>query len=67
MFKFVALKDFYSPEFKSQYVEGLTYTVRPGNDKLAAAFKDWEAVGRVKRVEGQIKVEAKVSAVGKVN
>ena len=66
MFKFVALKDFYSPEFKSQYVEGLKYTVRSGNDKLATCFTKWEAEGKVRRVVGSVQIKAEVKAVGKV-
>jgi hypothetical protein len=40
--KFKALKTFTSREFQgSQYVEGLTYTIREGNAKLAEMAQKW--------------------------
>lgn len=66
MFQFEVLTGFFSPEFKSEYVEGLKYTVRSGNDKLAACFTKWEAEGKVRRVVGSVQIKAEVKAVGKV-
>lgn len=44
---FVALTDFSSDEFKSQYLKGMSYKVRPGNEKLAKAVEQWIADGKV--------------------
>lgn len=34
--QFTALKDFHSPELKSDYVAGLSYTLKPANDPAIA-------------------------------
>ena len=47
-FHFSPLKDFQSKEFKSTYCKGLVYTVRDGNDKLAAAVQTWLKEGKVR-------------------
>jgi hypothetical protein len=44
--RFIVTKDFYSDEFRSQYIAGLKYTVREGNDKLAAALEKWVVEGK---------------------
>ena len=38
---FKPTETFFSPEMNSEYVEGLTYTVRPGNEKLAKQVAKW--------------------------
>lgn len=45
--KFVPTVDFWSDEMKSQYCKGLSYTVRAGNDRLAAEVAKWRAEGKV--------------------
>jgi hypothetical protein len=65
MRSFVALRNFYSPEIKSGYVEGLSYTILPGNRYLGA-------LAEVRALEGKIEFihrlnEAKLYGIGKVN
>ncbi len=62
--QFVALKTFFSSEFKSEYVEGLTYTIRPGNDKLAELATKWAEEGKI--AFGGIVTEGKVGGTGDV-
>jgi hypothetical protein len=45
--RFRALKTFESPDLKSTYVKGMTYTVRDGNDLLAVFAEDWVQEGLV--------------------
>lgn len=49
--RFTALKQFEWRDEKgkliAQYVPGLSYTVRPGNDKLAAKIPEWIEEGKV--------------------
>jgi hypothetical protein len=45
---FVANQDFFSEEMQSAYTKGLRYTVREGNNKLAAEVAKWTARGLVK-------------------
>lgn len=45
--RFVPLQDFFSPETASQYVKGMSYRVRPGNDGLARLARRWLAEGKV--------------------
>ena len=45
--QFTPKHDFWSEEMKSQYVAGLTYTIRPGNAKLAEAVGQWIDQGKV--------------------
>lgn len=47
MLQFVALVDFHSEETRSQYVKGLSYKVRPGNEKLRALAEQWQRDGKV--------------------
>jgi hypothetical protein len=47
MRRFTALKDFHSDVFRCDYCAGLSYTVRDGNDKLAAEASKWEAEGLI--------------------
>lgn len=46
-FVFTPTKDFESAEFRSVYLKGMSYTVRPGNTKLQAAVTEWLADGSV--------------------
>ena len=45
--KFTPLVTFKSPETESMYVEGLSYTVRPGNKRLARLVERWLKEGKV--------------------
>ena len=47
MIQFTPTRDFPSPEMRSLYLKGLTYTVRPGNAKLAYYVKEWLEAGLV--------------------
>lgn len=47
MLRFKATQDFFCKELNSHYVAGMSYTVRPGNDKLAALVKIWLGEGKV--------------------
>ena len=40
-------KNFFSQQFKSEYIAGLTYTVRSGNADLDTAVQEWAHNGRV--------------------
>ena len=40
-------EDFFSEAFGSQYCKGLTYTLKPGNDRLARYLAEWVAKGMV--------------------
>ena len=45
--QFRCVKDFWSPEFKSQYVADGVYSLREGNDRLAKALPAWVKAGKV--------------------
>lgn len=45
--KFTALKDFWDEELKSQYCEGLSYTVRPKDDLLRSKIQGWLDEGKI--------------------
>ena len=69
MERFVANEDFYSPEFKSHYVKGLSYTIRTGNQKLFDIVHDkWIGEGKVSLFVSGIPQPgvARVSGVGVV-
>lgn len=42
---FTPKSDFWSPEFKSQYIAGLIYTIR--NERLRDIAETWKAEGRI--------------------
>lgn len=44
---FLALSTFYSPEFKSTYAQGLTYTIKHGNRYLNALAEVWKVEGKI--------------------
>lgn len=65
--QFTPLKNFASPELRSEYSVGLSYTVRPGNTKLAALVEKWLAEGKVRLGTPDAPLDkAKVSGAGKV-
>jgi hypothetical protein len=41
MIDFTAIEDFYSEELESYYVKGLSYTARPGDEKLKTLLPFW--------------------------
>lgn len=45
--KFTPTQDFYDADLQSEYLVGFTYTVRSGNDHLAAKVDEWRAAGLV--------------------
>lgn len=45
---FIPNKDFFSETFRSQYVDGLPYTIAPDNHRLYAEAKQWEMAGLVR-------------------
>ncbi len=47
LYKFRALKEFWSEEFKSLYYVGGVYSVRDGNEKLALAVTRWVSEDKV--------------------
>jgi hypothetical protein len=47
MIRFTANADFHSDETHSDYVAGLSYTVRAGNTKLLELMRKWLAEGKV--------------------
>ncbi len=55
--RFTALEDFYSPELKSSYVKGLSYTVRPGDVLLVKLVPTWIDEGKVELGGPEAKIE----------
>lgn len=45
--QFTPNEDFLSDETKSQYLKGMTYTVRPGNEALSKLVMKWIKDGKV--------------------
>lgn len=45
---FTPTKNFASEELKSEYVEGMSYNIREGNDKLIDLVAEWHEAGLVK-------------------
>lgn len=64
--RFKAKQDFFSDELKSQYVEGMSYTVRPGNTLLAGLAAEWKDDGRIEWID-QATPEAQVGGTGMVS
>ncbi len=48
LYQFIPQCTWWDENFESVYMEGLSYFVREGNDKLHAAVQDWKALGMVK-------------------
>lgn len=46
--KFTPTQDFHDADLQSEYLVGFTYTVRSGNDRLAAKVAKWIEAGLVK-------------------
>ena len=70
MYQFTCLNSFHSDETLSEYVEGLTYTVKDGNTKLHDLVqKKWLPAGKV-RLGGVVtapdETRAKISGKGAV-
>jgi hypothetical protein len=53
MIVFTARKDFFSPETRSQYVNGLSYTARPDDRTLIGLLEKWLDEGKIE-LGGQI-------------
>lgn len=65
--QFTPLKDFTSEELRSVYCAGLSYTIRPGNKKLAELVQVWLKEGKVRLGPPDVPMEsAKVSGEGTV-
>jgi len=47
---FIPLQDFSSPELESDYITGLCYTARSGDDLLLSLIPVWVAESKVKLV-----------------
>ena len=60
---FVALQTFTAQETRSHYVEGLSYTVRPGNRYLNALAEVWALEGKVRFIHNSPKSALKGTAV----
>lgn len=63
--QFSPTQDFACEELRSEYVTGLVYTIKPGNDVLAKHATQWLAEGKVKLVSGP-KPVAQVKGAGVV-
>ena len=50
--RFRATEDFWCEELKSQYVKGLTYTVRYPGSRLAKYANRWLEEGKIEEVVG---------------
>jgi hypothetical protein len=64
--KFVAVRDFFSPEFRSAYAKGMEYTIKANNHALRQAAEGWFADGLIRYAEGADLPHSKVSGVGLV-
>lgn len=66
--KFTPLVSFYDDDLKSHYCDGLTYTVRPGNEVLAGKVRDWLDSGKVRIVDAaELGPVARLSGRGSIN
>lgn len=64
--KFTPTKSFWSADTKSQYEQGLSYTVRPGNEKLAKLVAKWATEGKVVTFATD-PTRSEVGGIGQVN
>lgn len=62
--QFTPLKDFYSEDFKSQYLVGFSYNAT--DEKLLEHVNEWVARGFVRLGSPDTLTEAKVSGAGEV-
>lgn len=63
--RFRILDDFTYEGLKSDYLAGLTYTIRPGNELLAALVPQWVAEGKAEWLDDSAP-KSQVSAKGTV-
>lgn len=65
---FTPLRDFHSPEFRSDYLVGLSYQARPADIKLQQLLPKWIEEGKVRLgfPEGRGTNDAKVEGRGEV-
>lgn len=63
---FTPLQDFHDEDLRSSYCVGLNYTIRPGNDLLAAKVATWLEEGKVVlgTAEGSDTARSEVSGAG---
>lgn len=68
MVNFTPLKNFHDTDLRSDYLVGLNYTVREGNERLTAKLDDWLAEGKVRLgVAGDTKAgESRIKGAGSV-
>lgn len=66
--KFTPTQDFHDAELQSDYLTGLTYTVRQGNAVLAAKVSEWLEDGLVRVLDNSNPTAgiAQVSGVGHI-
>lgn len=66
---FTPTRDFHDNDLRSDYVAGLTYKVRPGNEVLAKKVEGWLKDGSVRLggAEPQQPNAARVTGAGKVD
>lgn len=64
--QFTALEDFWSDELQSQYCKGLSYRVRPGDDRLAGLVPKWIAEGKIAEGVVVTALGGSVEGTGKV-
>ena len=65
---FTPLENFRDADLRSEYLVGFNYTIRPGNEKLAAKVAGWVKEGKVRlgTADGAISAEARVRGSGTV-
>ena len=63
---FTPLADFFSPDLQSGYCKGLTYTIRPGNERLAELATEWAAAGMIEFVDAPATPTVRLSGVAEV-
>lgn len=64
--RFRVFEDFHSPELKSFYATGLTYTLKAENQLLAALLPQWVAEGKVK-ILADSEPQSRINAKGTVS
>lgn len=65
---FTPLVDFHDDDLRSDYCVGLSYRIRPGNERLAAKVEQWLAEKKVRLgvADNQPAATAKVRGAGTV-
>lgn len=65
--QFTPLVEFFSEEFQSTYLVGLSYTMRPQDKKLAGLMPEWIEQGKVRLGTPDAPLaSAKVAGAGKI-